>query len=77
MACPGGGFGSVDNNAIGSLVAFDGDLYAVVGNGETGPEVWRSSSGAIGSWGRVADTAFGYGDGHPGEAGSVLGPQDR
>ena len=56
-----GGLDSADNFDVASLAALDGTLYAIVDNGSTGPEVWRSSTGDSGSWQRVIDTGFGSG----------------
>jgi hypothetical protein len=57
-----GGLGSANNNEFMALTPFNGYLYAGtwVGNpGVHGAEVWRSSSGASGSWTRSASNGFG------------------
>lgn len=56
-----GGFGTTSNRQIADLIHFRGELFAVVGNFVTGPEVWRSSSGDIGTWQKVVDGGFGAG----------------
>lgn len=56
-----GGFGATDNRQIAALIHFRGELFAVAGNFVTGPEVWRSNSGDIGSWQQVVDGGFGAG----------------
>jgi len=60
-----GGYGDANNYAVRALASFEGKLYAVTSNGETGAEVWRSSSGDAGTWTQVNLDGFGFGGGAP------------
>ncbi len=48
------GFGNSQNIGINALAAFSNTLYAVTTNPTTGPELWRSATGAGGDWQRIA-----------------------
>lgn len=56
----GNGFGDINNEKIESLYVFEGDLYAVTFNLETGVEVWVSSNGT--SWEQINPDGFGDGN---------------
>lgn len=51
------GFGNPDNLYRGSLVATEDALFAIIGNGESGLEVWRTTDGD--EWEAVATGGFG------------------
>jgi uncharacterized protein YjiK len=53
-------FGGSDNVAIMSFEVFDGYLYAVTSNGNTGGEVWRTDNGI--TWTQVYTDGFGNAD---------------
>ena len=53
------GFGNPDNWGFSTLQTFDGMLYLVIGNGMTGMEVWRSSTGNSGDWTQISSKGFG------------------
>jgi hypothetical protein len=53
----GDGFGNPQNYHVESLLAFNGRLYAVTGNGQTGLEVWRTTNGV--TWEQVGFAGFG------------------
>ena len=62
------GFGEAGNAAVMALEVFDGQLYAGTAGFEiddTG-QIWRSASGAAGSWSRVADAGALGADGQRG-----------
>lgn len=52
-----GGFGDANNNWIGGMVIFRGDLYVKVNNLVTGVEIWRTRNGT--SWEQVNTDGFG------------------
>lgn len=54
------GFGNPDNLYRGSLVATEVALFAIVGNGPSGIEVWRTSDGE--EWEQIAAGGFGDAD---------------
>ena len=51
------GFGNPNNYAIHALSVFNGGLYAITGNRNTGSEVWRSFDGL--NWEKVGSEGFG------------------
>jgi C1A family cysteine protease len=56
-----GGFGDATNGEIMVLASFDGTLYGGTWSYDLeahGAEIWRSSSGATGSWARVVSDGF-------------------
>lgn len=53
------GFGDPYNWGLSTLHVFNGSLYLVIGNGRTGIEVWRTSTGNSGDWIRVSAGGFG------------------
>jgi len=54
-----GGFGDPYNWGMSTLHSDNGVLYLVIGNGNTGIEVWRSSTGNSGDWARESKGGFG------------------
>jgi len=53
------GFGNPYNWGIGTLQIFDGNLYLVIANEETGMEVWCSSTGDSDDWTQIGSEGFG------------------
>jgi hypothetical protein len=53
------GMGDKGNRAFTHMCVFKEHLYAGCFNLKTGPEVWRSSSGDLGSWTQVNRDSFG------------------
>ena len=51
------GFGNSDTRSTPALEVFDGSLYVIVGNQETGLEVWRTQNGV--DWQQVGFAGFG------------------
>jgi len=52
------GFGNKDNESIGSIKLFKGEIYVGVGNYVNGVELWKSSNGTF--W--IKDNTNGFGD---------------
>jgi hypothetical protein len=50
------GFGAIDNTRVSSLITFQGQLYAGVGN-DNGAQLWHSSDGT--AWSAVTTNGFG------------------
>lgn len=53
------GFGNPDNVGQSNLEVMDGMLYVVIGNENTGLEVWRTGTGNPGEWSQVSNAGFG------------------
>jgi hypothetical protein len=53
------GFDNPYNWDMSILQVFDDKLYLVIGNGLTGIEVWRTSTGNSGDWSQVSSDGFG------------------
>ncbi len=51
------GFGDANNNWVGGIIIFRGDLYVKVNNLITGVEIWRTRNGT--SWEQVNSDGFG------------------
>lgn len=66
-----GGFGDTTNEGMGALVVFSDTLYALAENSTSGMEVWRSTTGDVGTWVQVNADGFGAGATQPGIATAV------
>ena len=53
------GFGNPYTWGISTLHIYKGVLYLVTGNGMTGMEVWRTSTGNSGDWTQISAGGFG------------------
>lgn len=53
------GFGNENNFGYSGLIEFDNFLYLIIGNRETGIEVWRSQTGDNEDWTQVMTGGFG------------------
>ncbi|MBI5032933.1 MAG: hypothetical protein HZB51_20625 [Chloroflexi bacterium] len=55
------GLGDSNNVAFSALATFSNTLYVATANPTTGVEIWRSSTGNLGSWTQVNTDGFGGG----------------
>lgn len=53
------GFGNTKNEGYSNLIEYDNNLYVVIGNRDTGMEVWRSETGDSGEWYQLMTGGFG------------------
>lgn len=53
------GFGNPKNEGYSNLIEYEDNLYVVIGNRDTGMEVWRSESGDSGDWTPIMTGGFG------------------